>query len=54
MQTIYNAAGEEKTCDSVDAREHIETGRWFAEAPEVDESHEVADEPVKTSKRGRK
>lgn len=54
MQTIYNAQGEEKTCDPVDAREHIETGRWFAEALEAPEAPEVDDEPVKISKRGRK
>ena len=35
MQIIYNAQGETKECESVDAREHIETGRWFNEAPEV-------------------
>lgn len=35
MTTIYNAAGEAKECDAVDAREHIATGRWFAEVPAV-------------------
>lgn len=33
MKTIYNEIGEEKTCEAVDAREHIETGRWFFEKP---------------------
>lgn len=37
MQTIYNAQGEAKQCEPVDAKEHIETGRWFNEAPEVKE-----------------
>lgn len=36
MKTIYNAQGETKECDAVDAREHIATGRWFAEAPVPD------------------
>ena len=44
MQTIYNAQGEAKVCDSVDAKEHIETGRWFNEAPQVEE---VKEEPQK-------
>lgn len=35
MKTIYNLQGESKTCDAVDAREHIATGRWFAEAPAI-------------------
>lgn len=30
MQTIYNAQGEEKVCEAVDAREHIASGRWFS------------------------
>ena len=37
MQTIYNAQGESKQCDPVDAREHIASGRWFTEAPEAKE-----------------
>jgi hypothetical protein len=36
MQTIYNAQGETKECESVDAREHIASGRWFNEAPQVE------------------
>ena len=40
MQTIYNAQGEAKVCESVDAKEHIETGSWFTEAPQVDEEKE--------------
>lgn len=42
MKTIYNAQGESKTCDPVDAREHIATGRWFVDAPLVDAQAEVA------------
>lgn len=33
MVTIYDADGNEKTVDSVDAREHLETGRWFDNPP---------------------
>ena len=36
MKTIYNAAGEAKELDACDAREHIASGRWFAEAPVTD------------------
>jgi hypothetical protein len=55
MKTLYNAAGEAKTMDFVDAREHLETGRWFESAPVVDEIvgdgsgeslPEIADVPV--------
>lgn len=35
MQTVYNAKGERKTVDTVDAREYIETGRWFAKNPNM-------------------
>lgn len=40
MQTIYNAQGEAKECEAVDAREHIASGRWFNEAPKVEELKE--------------
>jgi hypothetical protein len=40
MQTIYNAQGEAKECEAVDAREHIESGRWFNEAPVVEKAKE--------------
>lgn len=33
MKTIYDAAGDSVTLESVDAREYIETGEWFAEPP---------------------
>lgn len=33
MKTIYNAYGNSVTVDSVDAREYIETGEWFADPP---------------------
>lgn len=46
MKTIYNAQGETKTCDAVDAREHIATGRWFSEAPVA------AEAPADTSAAG--
>lgn len=36
MKTIYNAQGETKTCDAVDAREHVATGRWFADSPAIE------------------
>jgi len=42
MQTIYNAQGEPKECEAVDAREHIASGRWFNEVPVVEQI-----EPVK-------
>ncbi len=35
MQTVYNAIGEERTVETVDAREYIETGRWFAKNPNI-------------------
>jgi hypothetical protein len=44
MQTIYNAQGEAKECEAVDAREHIETGRWFNEAPIVEQVKEASSE----------
>ena len=36
MKTLYNSAGEAKTMDFVDAREHLETGRWFESAPVIE------------------
>ena len=33
MKTIYDANGNSITLDSVDAREYIETGAWFADPP---------------------
>ena len=45
MQTIYNAQGEAKECEAVDAREHIASGRWFNEAPKV----EVKEQEVKSA-----
>lgn len=37
MQTIYDKDGKPKTVESVDAREHIETGEWFAVPPKAEE-----------------
>ena len=45
MQTIYNAQGESKVCESVDAREHIEMGCWFNEVPVVQKEEEVIEAP---------
>ena len=36
MKTIYDKDGNSKTVEDVDAREHIETGEWFAVKPEAD------------------
>ncbi len=47
MQTIYNAQGEAKECEAVDAREHIATGRWFNEAPKAEVKEEPQAEPQK-------
>ena len=33
MVTIYDAEGNPKEVESVDAREHIATGQWFREPP---------------------
>lgn len=33
MKTIYDSEGNSVTLESVDAREYIETGLWFAEKP---------------------
>lgn len=33
MSIVYNAQGESKTLDAVDAREHIATGRWSSSPP---------------------
>ena len=41
MQTIYNEQGVAKTLDSVDAREHVATGRWFRELPVKEKAQEV-------------
>lgn len=35
MVTIYDEDGNPKEVESVDAREHIATGRWFGSPPEV-------------------
>lgn len=43
MKTLYNSDGEAKEMDSVDAREHLETGRWFEQPPV---KHEVKREVV--------
>lgn len=36
MITIYDKSGNPKNVDGVDAREHIATGEWFAEAPKTE------------------
>lgn len=46
MTIVYNAQGEAKIVDPVDAREHIETGRWFTQPPEGAQS--VAENIVST------
>lgn len=48
MQTIYNEQGVAKTLDSVDAREHVATGRWFREllVKEPELKHEVIVEVI--------
>ena len=33
MAIVYDAQGEAKTLDAVDAREHIATGQWFSDPP---------------------
>lgn len=33
MKTIYDYNGNSVTLESVDAREYVETGLWFAEKP---------------------
>ena len=38
MRTIYDVNGSPKVVESVDAREHLETGRWFTSPPEDQES----------------
>jgi hypothetical protein len=45
MKTIYDAEGNSVTLESVDAREYIETGQWFAEKPAP--APEPAPEPRK-------
>ena len=37
MQTIYNKLGGTKTLDTVDAREHVSSGRWFYDLPVVED-----------------
>ena len=55
MKTLYNAAGEAKTMDFVDAREHLETGRWFEETPETNQGViEPVDAAIEPAKRGKK
>ena len=34
MITIYDADGNPKEVESVDAREHLATGQWFESPPE--------------------
>jgi hypothetical protein len=41
LKTIYDAEGKEYTMEGVDAREHLETGRWFAASPLVEETPEI-------------
>ena len=42
MAIVYNAQGEAKTLDAVDAREHVATGRWFNNVPTVPVAEVVA------------
>jgi hypothetical protein len=49
MKTLYDSEGKAKTMDFVDAREHIETGRWFAEAPVVAPANPPEDDGKLTS-----
>ena len=37
MRTIYDVNGSPKVVESVDAREHLETGRWFTAPPDDQE-----------------
>jgi hypothetical protein len=46
LKTIYDADGNAKTIEGVDAREHLETGRWFEHKP-VPEAQEVPEDPKK-------
>lgn len=46
LKTIYDAEGNAKTIEGVDAREHLETGRWFEHAP-IAEVQEVSETPKK-------
>lgn len=48
LRTIYDAEGNAKTMEGVDAREHLETGRWFESAPAT-EVQEAPAEPKKTT-----
>ena len=41
MKTIYSADGKSVTVESVDAREYIETGEWFADPPAEPEPEPV-------------
>ena len=33
MRTVYNAQGESREVEAVDAREYVESGRWFFNPP---------------------
>ena len=48
--TIYDANGNPKEVESVDAREHIATGHWFDAPPANPEPKPVKPEPVKPKK----
>lgn len=54
MITIYDKDGNPKELDSVDAREHIATGRWSLEnpiPPRTSSSQDGIEDQAKTKKR---
>lgn len=60
MVTIYDKNGNPKELDSVDAREHIATGRWFADKHEPTQLEvdpvegKASDHAVEQQRHGRK
>jgi hypothetical protein len=57
MKTLYDADGNPKVMDSVDAREHLAMGGWFVNKPEqivvaqIEEVSEVEQPKRKYQKR---
>ena len=53
MRTIYDADGNPKTLESVDAREYIASGQWFADPPGA-AAEEVAEADPRKPSGGKK
>lgn len=53
MKTVYDEEGNPFTVDPVDAREYVETGRFFVEPPVKDKPETVSSTPKKKTPIGK-